>query len=267
MGLSLMGKKNKAVASEILRQAKALYERDYLYRYQGMHLKYFWHIIMPCLPLFLYNFLNFIGVFGESTGEIPRAITISVGITFYTLFSESLIKVSGALVGNKNFIIKTGIGFRSCYLSALFSVYSNFLIRFFVLVIILAFYDGYLGSSILLAFFYSSIPVTIGTSFGLFLSIFSVFYRDIDNIVQTFAFYLLFASGVFATIDGTSMLENIVSNLPSYVAVVNARAVIIDGLEFDLTRTLVWLIGCLLIAFGAIFAIRNSKHMILNYLK
>ncbi len=88
--------------SEILRQSIALYERSYLNRYQGMHLKYTWHFVMPCLPLFLYNFLNFIGVFGASADGYPRAITISIGITFYTLFADSLVKVSGALVANSN---------------------------------------------------------------------------------------------------------------------------------------------------------------------
>jgi len=262
-----MGIKTKIVTIEILRQAKALYEREYLYRYQGMHLKYFWHIIMPCLPLFLYNFLNYIGVFGEVNDETPRAITISIGITYYTLFSESLVRISGTLVNNKNYIVKTGIGFRSCYLGALYSVYSSFIIRFFVLVIILSFYDGYLAPNIILAFIYSVVPVIIGTSFGLFLSVFSVFYRDIDNIVQTFAFYLLFASGVFATINGDSTLENIVSSLPSYVAVVNARALIVSGLEFNLIGTLAWLIGCIILVLAAAFAIRNSKHLILNYLR
>ncbi len=158
------------------------------------------------------------------------------------------------------------MSFRSCYLSALLSVYPNFIIRFIVLVIILSFYDGFISTSILIAFLYSLVPVVIGSSLGLFLSIFIVFYRDIENVVQTIAFYLLFASGVFASIVGDSMLVNIVTNLPSYIAVVSARAIILDGLEVDLILMISWFTSCVIVSLLAIFAIRNSKNLILHYL-
>ncbi len=254
------------VKSEILRQAKALYERDYLYRYQGMRLKFPWLIIMPCLPLFLYNILNAIGVFGEASTETPRAITISIGITFYTLFSESLVGFAGALERNKKYIIKTGIRFRSCFLSVLFSVYSNFVIRYVVLIVILSFYDGYISSSLLIGVLYSIVPVAIGASFGLSLSIFSVFYRDIDNIVQTMAFYLLFASGVFMTIKGGSALEVVVANLPSYIAVVNGRALVLSSGTFDGLITASWFVGCILLLLVASIALKNSKPLITSYM-
>lgn len=262
-----MDRDTRVAFSDILQQAKGLYSRNYLYRYQGMRFKYFWIIAMPCLPIFLYNILNAIGVFGENGSETPRAITISVGVTFYTLFSESLVGFSNALESNKNYIVKTGIRFRACYLSSLFAVYTSFLIRFVVVLFVLSAYGDYLTYKLFYAFAYSWIPVLFGSSVGLFLSIFLVFYKDVENIVQTMSFYLLFASGVFIVVDGNSILERIVAALPSYVAVVNAKALMLKDYTLDLHWTTIWVAAAVLLTVISCYGIRNCRHLIMNYMR
>lgn len=222
---------------------------------------------MPCLPIFLYNILNATGVFGESGTETPRAITISIGVTFYTLFSESLVSLSNALEINKSYIIKTGICFRACYLSSLMAVYTSFIIRFVVVLIVLAIYGDYMTYKLVYAFLYSWVPVLFGSSLGLLLSIFLVFYKDVENIVQTMSFYLLFASGVFIVVDGNSLLERVVVTLPSYVAVVNAKALMLKDYPLDLYWTTIWFVVATLLAVISCYGIRNCRHLIMNYMR
>ncbi len=226
-----------------------------------------WHIVMPCLPIFLYNLLNAIGIFGEGSDGVPRSITISIGIIYYYIFSETIVGFSAALESNKSYIVKTGVAFRACYLSVLYAVLSNFVIRYLVFLIIYFFYDYRFSPNLIYAIFYFLVPVLVGASLGLILSVFTVFYRDFNNFVQTIAFYMLFGSGVFGLIDGTSTLEIFVSNLPSYITVANAKGLILPEFEFNGSNVLVWTSISLFLCSLSIVGIRNSKGLVVNYLR
>lgn len=271
LGLNLgplaMNKEKSIKINSVLQQAYALYSKNYLYRYQGMKMKYVWHLVMPCLPIVLYNILNLLDVFGKTESTIPQSANISVGITFYYLFSESLIGFSTAIDSNKSYLFKTGVSFTSCYLSVLYSIYSNFIIRFIVIVVMLSFYDGLLNPSILLSVIYSIFPIVVGASIGLILSVFTVFYNDFNNFVQALAFYMLFGSGVFVKIDGDSMIEILFMSLPTYVSVLNAKSLIFGTVDFNMNGVVSWVFVCFLICVLAVFGIKNSKSLVINYLR
>lgn len=251
----------------LAQQAYALYARSYLYQYQGMKMKYMWHIVMPCLPIILYSILSALDVFGGGASGPPRAITISVGITFYYLFSETIVGFSSVLELNKSYITKTGVSFKACYISILYSVYSNFVIRFIVILGLLISYEIPYSIGIIYAIPYSVFPILVGASIGLMLSIFTVFYKDFNNFVQTVAFYMLFGSGVFGKIDGDSLFERMFINMPTYVTVSNAKSLILVDLPFEPTKVAIWVAICSLVCVISMIAIRNSRSLVINYLR
>ena len=222
---------------------------------------------MPCLPLFLYNMLSMIGIFKEIETGLPRAISVSLGIIVYNLFSDTFVGITNTLEENQNFINKTGVSFKACYISTLMSVYSDFIIRMVVFSSMLFVYNIYNLQGIFLISFLSVVPVLYGLSIGLTLSILNVFFKDIRNIVQTIAFYMLFASGVFGVVKGDTMIERWVSELPTYILVINARN-LLTGAELESYNNLIITI---LIAFItlliSILGVKNIESLTRNYLR
>jgi len=258
---------NLAKFSEINTHAVALFRRNHLYRFEGMQLGLFWHVFMPCLPIVLYNILNVLGVFHALEGSIPRSITISIGIMIYFAFSESLVGCNNCLEINKNYISKTGLGFSACYLSVVYAVVMNMAIRYTVIFLLLLFYSKYLTVYFIWGLAICLLSVLFGTVCGVIFSVFSLFYKDISNLVQTLSFYLLFASGVFGTMDDSSTLGSIVSHLPSYIYVVNGRNLILGLGEVDASSILFLAAISLLLGGAAFTMIRNAKSLMLNYIK
>ena len=248
-------------------QAIALFRRNHLYAYEGMWLKYFWHIFMPCLPIILYNALSLIGVFGNSGSEMPRAVSISTGLIFYLVFSETILLLSNTLVYNQNYIKKTGVNLISCYWSSIYIVMMNFSIRYMMFCALLLLFPAYITPRLLLGPLYTIYIILFSAGIAAFLSIFVVFYKDVSNFVQAVMFYLLFASGVFGFVDTESALGKAVSVLPSYIFVSNGKNLIlgIGVVEFGSLLSIGG-VGVLMIALS-IIGNRNCKPLVLNYLR
>lgn len=252
---------------EIHNMAVALYKRQYLHRYSGMSLSGFWLIFMPVLPLILYNALDLLGVFSKIDGEIPRALQLSLGITAYYIFSETVSNVSGALDQNKNYIYRTGIKPEACYLSAIYEVISNFIIRYVLCSIIIIL----LGYKLSIGFLYfgllAFVVIAFSLGIGIILSIFTIFYRDTINLVQTVLFYLLFASGVFGRISEDSELFPYLTKLPTYVFVTNLKSVAL-GIHIEYWGIFVlFSMSGILFSLISILAYRNAKPTVISFLK
>ena len=253
--------------SESLHQAYTLFRRNHLYKYEGMQLRVLWHFVMPCLPIILYNFLNLIGVFQNSEIELPRSLTISVGITLYLAFSESFVGCNNALEINKNYIAKTGLGFLACHLSVVYSVLMSFIIRYVVIIVLLVVHNINFNTGIIIGPIYCLLIVLFGSSLGVLSSIITVFYKDISNVIQALAFYLLFASGVFGSLDQETQIGKILSLLPTYIFVDNGRNIILDIMRPNYSELFWVFILSLFLATLAILFTRNGKGLMLNYMK
>ena len=257
----------KIIATSTFLQAKALFLRNHLYAYEGMRLKFIWHFVMPCLPVILYNALNYLGIFASTGDGVPRALIISFGITFYLVFSESIVGCTNCLELNKSYINKTGLDIIPCYVSIVFAVLMSFSIRFLALLVALIFYAEYYTFNLLYAPILALSIIIFGVSIGSMLSIFATFYRDLTNFVQMMAFYLLFASGVFGFIDATTTIGKFVTVLPSYIYVTFSRSVVLGYQEINSSGFIYLAIISFVLFVFAMYLQRNAKSIILNHLK
>lgn len=248
-------------------QAKALFLRNHLYAYEGMQLRSFWHILMPCLPIILYNTLNYIGVFATTGDGVPRALVVSFGITFYLVFSESIVGCTNCLELNKSYINKTGLDMLPCYISVMYAVLMSFSIRYFALLAALIFYREYYTLNLLYGPLLALAILIFGVSVGSILSIFATFYRDLTNFIQMLAFYLLFASGVFGFIDTTTAIGSFVTKLPSYIYVTFSRGIVLGVKEIDAIRFTSLVVLSLILIPITFYLQRNAKSLLLNHLK
>lgn len=247
--------------------ASALYKRQYLNKYSGMRLSTTWLIVMPTLPLILYNFLDKLGIFSSPANEIPRAITLSLGITIYYIFSETIANTSLALEANKNYIHRTGIKPEACYLSAIYEVISNFLIRYIACAIIILFFDQKLTLQYLLFIPLGIVFSLASVGIGIILSIFVVFYRDTINIVQAFLFYLLFASGVFGRVAADSDVYQVISKIPTYIVVQSLKNFTLNVSPIGWGAFTITIISGFLVLIFAIYAYNNAKNTVVSFLK
>lgn len=187
---------------------RTLFKRNYLHRYASARFSHFWLLIMPCLPVFIYNLLQALGVFADAESTVPRSIFLSIGVLIYYVFSETLTGISGATLTNSNYIINSGIPKITLICAECLEVIANFLIRFVGFTLVSSILIAPMPWTILLLPLMLIPMIAIGLTFGLIINLFSVLYKDLTNVIQTISLYLLFASGVFLAIpDGNKFFE------------------------------------------------------------
>jgi len=214
-------------------QAITLFKRNYLSRFDGMVLGVLWVFIMPCLPIFIYNLLQYIGVFVTAENQVPRAVYLSAGIVVYYAFSESLTGGTNLHILNKSEILKTGFSKASLIQYNFLQVLADLAIRMTCLVIMFQFSEYSISANLILLPLLAVPGILIGHASGLLLGLLAPVYKDIQNIVQIAAFYLLFASGVFATLPDSNLFFQVLKLSPIYIAVNQSRWFLFEMPEFE----------------------------------
>lgn len=212
-----------------------IYERNHLHQYAGTFLGKAWLLISPCIPLLVYNSLQFMGVFGGSGDGIPKVVSLTLGLTVYYTFSELLQSLTSSLTSNKGYILNTGIPKIVIIISEIYSAITNLFIRMLALVATFAIYPEYLSFKLLLLPLVVVPLLVLAVSLGIVLSLFTVIYKDITNVVGIITFYLLFASGVFGRVEGDSYFYRILQLNPIHIVINDFRDFLFSS-TVDLSR-------------------------------
>ena len=232
-----------------------------------MQLRFVWHLVMPCLPIILYNILNYLGIFSTTGDVIPKSLLVSFGITFYFVLSESIVGCSNCLEVNKSYINKTGLDILPCYVSVAYAVSMSFAIRYSALQIVLLLNIEHYTFEILYGPLLALVILVFGISIGSVISIFVIFYKDIVNIVRMFAFYMLFASGVFGLITDSTFVGEIVTKLPGYIFVTSSRSIVFGHEVVNEQNFYIMILVSLILCVLSYRINKNSKALVLNHLK
>lgn len=207
----------------------SVFKHNYILQHKTAILGYFWLVVNPCVPVIIYNLLQFMGIFSNNSEGVPRAIYLSLGLIIYYVFSESLTKLTSCCVSNSVFLLGGGVQ-KSVVISAGFlEVFSNFLIRFVLYLCLLIAYDFPVAKAVFIVPPLSFILVLLGGGIGIALSAFNVILRDVSNAVNMICFYLLFGSGVFATIEQTNLFFTLLSYSPIYLVIDYCRDAVFIG--------------------------------------
>ena len=197
----------------------------------------FWLLMNPCIPVILYNLLQYLGVFSNNQDGIPRAVYLTLGLIVYYTFSESLSKLTSCCTGNRVFLLAGGVQKSAVIMATLLEVVFNFLIRYTLYIILLIANDFPILDALIFVPALALFPILLGGGLGIFLSVFDVISRDISNAVNMICFYLLFGSGVFSAIERSNLFFTILSYSPIYLVIDFCRDLVFwDGA--NLTRPL-----------------------------
>lgn len=185
-----------------------------------------WKILLPLIPVSVYLVMQLLG-FLKSSKEMPAALFVIIGMTFWQLFSSSLSLTMNAPDKERALLKKVNLPFLLFYISSLGEVIFDYLIRLFLIWALLIYYKvPFSFNWILLPFFL--IPFLLfGAGLGIFLSFFSIFYKDVKNLAELFLRYGLFASGVLFPITGEGEWVSILQMNPLLILIDNFRSLLV----------------------------------------
>jgi ABC-type polysaccharide/polyol phosphate export permease len=243
-----------------------LSRRIFLHNFLDIHrqnrLGLIWVVINPCVPLIVYNSMQFLGIFKDTSADVPRSVHLTLGLLIYYAFSDALNSFTICLPQNSQYILRGGVSKLSAYTGTFYEVVANFMIMF-VSFVILSYFVGYkFGLGLLCIPIIGLMGIVFGTFLGVFLSIFYVYYRDLGNMLRMFTFYLLFGSGVFGEIEEAGLFYDILRSSPLYKLICQARVILFER-QFAIDYSILYVLGIsivLLIIFMGYF-MRGEKRL------
>lgn len=216
----------------------SLIARDIRSKYKGSALGLAWAVLNPLMMLIIYTFV-FSVVFkarwhGGTGSKTEFALLLFSGLIIFNIFSECINRAPLTIIGNANLVKKVVFPIEILPIVALGTSLFQSGMSFLVW---LTFYFVFFGlpSATIFLLPIVIIPMLLFTlGISLILASFSVYIRDIIQVVGVITTFLLFLSPVFYSV---SMLpenfQNIMRLNPLTTTIEQAREVMIWGNMFD----------------------------------
>jgi lipopolysaccharide transport system permease protein len=222
--------------------------RDVSVRYKQTVIGILWAVLRPLLTMIVFTV-----VFGRiaglpSDGTAPYALMVFAGMIPWTLFSTALSDAANSLINNANLISK--VYFPRVIVPSATIVVSlvDFFISFFILILMMIFYQYWSGWQILLlpVFILLALLASLGPS--LWIASLNVKYRDFRYIIPFIVQFGLYISPV-------GFSSSLVPDQWRLLYSINPMVGIIDGFRWCLLgeSSLIYFPGFLLSLFVIVF--------------
>lgn len=169
--------------------------RDLKLRYKQTALGVIWVVLQPLMAAGIFSF-----VFGKvaklPSDGVPYFLFSFAGLLGWNLFSSTLSKCSGCLVGNSHLISKVFFPRLVLPLSTVPSVLVDFGVAMGLMAILMAFQGVMPGLGLILLPLWMLILTLLALGIGLCMASLAVTYRDVQHILPVFVQILLYASPV-----------------------------------------------------------------------
>ena len=187
-----------------------------------------WEVINP-----LINMVVLVLVFGKmfgggNSGRFP--LYVLTGTTVYGLFTSGTTMCLNALMGNKNFLIKTQLSKNVYVIQKILLAFRNFLFSLMIYAFVIALYRIRPSVSWLLFIPDILIMLVMMLGIGKMLAVINVTFADITYFYKIFTLFLMYGSAIFYRIDRLSpAMQTCMTILnPLYTAIAIARECIMD---------------------------------------
>jgi lipopolysaccharide transport system permease protein len=162
-------------------------KRDFVSRYLGTQLGFFWAIAQPLAMISIYT-LVFARVMRPALAghDSPFAYSIYLcaGILCWQLFTELLTRSVGVFVHNANLLKKVSLPKLALPVIVALSGLSNFAVVLALFLAFLVAFGSFPWSSVLALIPLLALIVALALGLGVLLGTFNVFYRDIEQGVS-----------------------------------------------------------------------------------
>lgn len=169
--------------------------RDVKLRYRQTALGVVWVILQPLLAAGIFSF-----VFGTlakfPSNGVPYFVFSYAGLLAWNVFSSTLTKASGVLVGNSGLISKVYFPRLVLPLSTVPSTLLDFLVALGMMAVLMVIYRVTPGIGILFLPLWIALILMIAVGIGLYTSALMVSYRDVQYVLPVVTNMLLYVSPV-----------------------------------------------------------------------
>lgn len=175
--------------------------RDVKLRYQLSILGLYWAVLNPLLMAVIWSFV-FSKIFrAQGIEGVPYIVFLFCGISFWSLFSNSLMTAVNCLTGNASLLSKLYFPRIILPAASVMARTVDFIFSLIVLGILMAVYRVAPGHNLywLLVFLLIELIFTLGLAF--IVSALNVLYRDVGQILSLLLMLWMYVSPIFYTLD------------------------------------------------------------------
>ncbi|MEH6518293.1 MAG: ABC transporter permease [Halioglobus sp.] len=185
-----------------IRDARALawvlFSRDVKAQYRQTYLGYFWAFVPPLAASLTFIFLQSQGIVTVDTGGVPYPAFAMIGTLLWQVFVESLLSPSQNLMSAKSMLVKINFPREALFLSGVYLIVFNFLIRLVLLAAVLLYWQIPFSSSIFLFPLAVLALMACGFAFGLMIAPTGALYGDVSKAIPVMAqFWMLLTPVVY----------------------------------------------------------------------
>lgn len=233
--------------------------RDIKVRYKQAALGVGWALLQPLLNTLISTVIFGVLLDVPSDG-LPYPVFVLAALMPWHLFSTSLQKSSISLVGNANLLTKIYFPRLIIPLASVLAVLVDFVISFFVLIIMMLAYRIYPTVNILWVIPLILLAVLAALAVGLWLSALNVQYRDVQHMVPFIVQIWMYASPIVYPIETipAGIWRTIYGFNPMVGVIQGFRWALFNGAAPDLTM-LVSIITVIVLFISGLFYFRKME--------
>lgn len=224
--------------------------RDLKLRYRQTALGVVWVVLQPLMSAGVFSFI-FGKVANFPSDGVPYFAFSFAGMLAWNVFSGTLNKVSGSLVGNSQLVSKIFFPRLVLPLSMLSSTLVDFGVALILMAVICVIVGVWAGVALVLLPFWLLLVVLLSLGLGLMCAALMVSYRDVGYILPVVAQVLLYGSpvayGLAALPEGSRRWFQL-----------NPLTGALEGFRWGLLGTarpttfaVLWSVACAIVVFGA----------------
>lgn len=167
----------------------------------GSSLGFIWLVIRPAVLICVLWFVFSIGFKVQPVKDVPFVVWLTAGMSAWTLFTEILMKSTGAIIGNKNLIKKTIFPSQILpFITIISCLITHAIFLALLLILILSFHMNFsLYFLQTLYYLFCVIVLSLGLSWA--FSALNVFARDIEQLVGVILQVGFWATPIFWNIE------------------------------------------------------------------
>jgi lipopolysaccharide transport system permease protein len=233
--------------------------RDVKLRYKQTALGIIWVILQPLIAAGVFSFV--FGLVGKFPSDgLPYIVFSYAGLLGWNLFSGTLTKASGCLVGNAQLISKVFFPRMLLPISTIGSSLIDFGVAVAMLVALMGIFRIEPGWPILLFPVWATLLVMMSLGVGLWSSALTVSYRDVQYIVPVALQFLMYASPIAYAASAVPAQYRVLFYLNPLAGILDAFRWSILGVGGPPTWAVAWAAVCAItLLIGGAFTFKKME--------
>ena len=206
--------------------ARQLAERDIKAQYRQSYLGVIWAFITPLATASVWVVLNLTGTVNVTETGVPYPLFAFTGTLLWSILTESINLPTQNTNMAKGLLTKINFPKEALVISGIYKLLFNSSIKVFLLVtFVFLFGVGFHWSLILLPFVIFA-AILFSVTIGLFLTPFSMLYKDVGKIIGFGTSFLMYITPVVYPIPGEGIMKTLMEINPLSARIITGRDVV-----------------------------------------